>query len=84
MFVGGRGFVDCNFIIYFILPLFLVFHGIGGVGGEFAISQLIWEIGVSGARILGGSIRGISDGFFGVRAGVDFVNVIHFLYVTFL
>ena len=38
-FGGQGGGVNCNFIINFILLLFLVFHGVGGLGGEFKISK---------------------------------------------
>ena len=40
-FRGVEG-VKCNFIINFLFLIFLVFHCVGGVGGEFAISQWIW------------------------------------------
>ena len=38
-YVVGRGGVTCSFIINFILYLFLDFYGVGGVGGNFDISQ---------------------------------------------
>ena len=48
----------------------MIFRGVGGVGGNFAISQWILEIGVGGASILGGSILGINNGCVGVEGGV--------------
>ena len=63
--LGAREGVKCVFIVNFIFLLILIFHCGGGVGGEFAISQLIWGNGVSGSRILGGSIGGISVGCIG-------------------
>ena len=69
--LGRRVGVYCNFIIHFLFLLFLVFHGAGGVGGEFTISQLIWGILVSGSSILVVSPGGISTRFIGGRGGVD-------------
>ena len=54
-YIRDRGGLDFNFIIIFSL-FFLVFHGVGGVGGKIAIYQQIWGIGGSGSRILGGSV----------------------------
>ena len=70
--LGRRVGVYCNFIIHFLFLLFLVFHGAGGVGGEFAISQLIWGILVSGSSILVVSPGGISTRCIGRRGGVDY------------
>ena len=36
--VRGRGGVDINFVINLLFLFFLVFRGVGGVGGDFAIS----------------------------------------------
>ena len=70
---GGGG--GCNFFINFIFLLFMIFHFVGGVGGEFSIYQLLWVIGVSGSRILGDSIGGINiGGVGGIRCrGVKFI-----------
>ena len=62
---GGLSIVTLSSIFS---PIFMVFHGSGGVGGKFTISKLIWVIGVGGARILRSSIRVISVGCIG--AGV--------------
>ena len=54
--VGVEGGVNSNFIIETILLIFLVFYGVGGVGGRFAIYQLLWGIEVIGDSILGGNV----------------------------
>ena len=81
--LGAGGVIDCNFIINFSL-LFLVFHGVGGVGDEFAISQRIWVIGVSGSSILGGSIAIISSGCVRGNSNVNCNFIINFLFFIFL
>ena len=79
--IGGT---SCVFIINFIFLIFPVFHGVGGVGGKFAISKYILRIGVSGAIILGEIIEGISAGCVINRAGVDCNIIITFLFLLFL
>ena len=62
----------------------MVFHGGGRVGGEFAISQQIWGIGVSGDIILGGRVEGISVRYVRFRGGVDRFFISHVIYFPFL
>ena len=83
-FFRDRGVVDCNFIINFILFHFIVFHGVSGVGGIFAIYQQIWEMGVFGASILDGFIGGISIGCVGGRRCFYCNFIINFISILVL
>ena len=74
----GGGGVGCTFIINCLFLLFIIIYFVDGVGGKFAISLILWVIGVSGSRILGENAGGIS--VVG-RCGVDCVLISHVIYV---
>ena len=61
-----------------------MFCGVDEVGSQFAISQLIWEIGFCVAIILDRSIGGISAGCIGVNGGVNYNFIIDLFSSSFL
>ena len=82
-FVRVQGGVNCNFIINYLFLHFMVFCGVGGVGREFVISQEIWKIGVSGARIVVGRFGCIIFGLIRGRGDVNCFSIIPVLYFPF-